>query len=567
MSLAITKKNFEELLADKNNAVIAMSGAWGTGKSHLWHDLKKTSIDEMVKNSLYASLFGVRDLKQLKVKLLQSIAGGTKGGDLINGGIAVAGKLTSDFASFFGVSVSSLDDIAALAIPSIIGKHIIVIDDIERKHSDLSVEEIMGFIDEFTQIYESRFVLILNSDELSDKDTWNTLREKVIDHEFALNPTPEESLEIAWTMNQSASMLAKKVLVNRAISLCKINNIRVIRKITRVIERIFLDHASLGSDVYQQIIPSTVLLAAIHYKGMPDAPPIEFVLNHNTNFNDKREKTDKEKSQEIAWTGMMKELEIWSGGELEEEVALFLTSGLFDTEKFSLLFDKYISGSAQSATRDLYKSFFKSYLWDLSISDEDNLGIAREILPLVHHLNVYEVSDIAEAVRKISGGDALALANDLVNSWIKKYKAMLITDNSSDFYFENFSNRMIDSDIKSQFDAFSASLNRPGSLFDACKSLAEKTGWSKREINTFNQASVASFISEIESLSGDDLELFLRKNMSLYFQRVEFQAVFGDSSLKFIDACKKVYHKKANIKLVRIIDRLFKAYKIDNLLL
>ena len=58
------------LLADPDSRVIALSGKWGTGKSHLWHEVQAASSDEAVKGALYVSLFGLSDTDQLKKKLL-----------------------------------------------------------------------------------------------------------------------------------------------------------------------------------------------------------------------------------------------------------------------------------------------------------------------------------------------------------------------------------------------------------------------------------------------------------------------------------------------------------------
>jgi len=65
------------LILSKSAPVIALSGAWGTGKSHLWRE-----IDESIraKDSAWlfrrigVSLFGVGTIEELKWKLLQNIA-------------------------------------------------------------------------------------------------------------------------------------------------------------------------------------------------------------------------------------------------------------------------------------------------------------------------------------------------------------------------------------------------------------------------------------------------------------------------------------------------------------
>ena len=80
MTLKSTKVNLERLLLDKENKVVALSGLWGTGKSHLWDDVKASSADPAVKSALYVSLFGVADMATLKLKIVQSavpVAGGS----------------------------------------------------------------------------------------------------------------------------------------------------------------------------------------------------------------------------------------------------------------------------------------------------------------------------------------------------------------------------------------------------------------------------------------------------------------------------------------------------------
>jgi tRNA A37 threonylcarbamoyladenosine biosynthesis protein TsaE len=56
MSLKKTKEQMIRLLGQTDISVIALSGKWGTGKTHLWDEIKKESGDDKVKNALYVSL-------------------------------------------------------------------------------------------------------------------------------------------------------------------------------------------------------------------------------------------------------------------------------------------------------------------------------------------------------------------------------------------------------------------------------------------------------------------------------------------------------------------------------
>lgn len=78
----------------------------------------------------------------------------------------------------------ALNDLGFVFAPSMLRERLIVLDDIERKHDNLDIDQVLGFIDEYTQQHNSRFLLILNSDQLNNLKVWHKLREKVVDQEL-----------------------------------------------------------------------------------------------------------------------------------------------------------------------------------------------------------------------------------------------------------------------------------------------------------------------------------------------------------------------------------------------
>jgi hypothetical protein len=73
MSLVRTKQNLLDILADSKNRVVALSGKWGTGKSHLWKEVQGASSDPQVKAAVYVSLFGLSSLSELRLKVAQGV--------------------------------------------------------------------------------------------------------------------------------------------------------------------------------------------------------------------------------------------------------------------------------------------------------------------------------------------------------------------------------------------------------------------------------------------------------------------------------------------------------------
>lgn len=74
MSLQATAGQLAALLHDEEVKVIALSGKWGTGKSHMWRGVREAATSKKVKDAAIVSLFGLSSIEQVKLKLIQSAA-------------------------------------------------------------------------------------------------------------------------------------------------------------------------------------------------------------------------------------------------------------------------------------------------------------------------------------------------------------------------------------------------------------------------------------------------------------------------------------------------------------
>jgi hypothetical protein len=293
VTLARCRQNFIDLLEDADNRVIALSGKWGTGKSHLWKEVQAASKDNKVKEAVYVSLFGVGSIGELKLKIAQGVLPTLKAGpvvDIIKNTYAGAKKVLKSFHPGF----SALDELALIAAPMMIKGRFIVIDDIERKHEKLSIDEILGFIDDCVQNFGCRILLILNSDQLADKKFWELFREKVIDQELRLDTSPSEAFDIAVGLTSTASAAQ----IKPAAEACQITNIRIIRKVIRVVNRLLANRAQLPPNVLTRVVPSATLLSAIYYKGLEDGPDLDFVLGFQDTVVSMLARETKERGEE-----------------------------------------------------------------------------------------------------------------------------------------------------------------------------------------------------------------------------------------------------------------------------
>lgn len=564
MSLANTKTNFEQLIADKNNAVIALTGKWGSGKSHLWTEVQRNSNDDGVKKSLYISLFGVKDILQLKIKILQSLAPDSKAGRVAREVATVAWKEATKFLKGFHSGFAALHEIALLAVPAILRDRMIVIDDIERKHKNLSIDEVMGFIDEFTQLYRSRIVLILNSDQLDDKKMWDTLREKVIDNELALETTPEEAFDIAVAKVPSTGA----DVIRRATVACKISNIRIVQKIIRVVERLIGSRPNLGDEIINRVVPSTVLLAAIHYKGLENGLTAEYVLTFSRMSDAVRRIGQRNGREEVTeadrlampWKKLLNELGISATNDFEWEVAAFLKSGLIDAAKFDTIFERYENEKERFTAQERYRGFFEAYWWEPGRTEADLLAEAASFMPWAHLLGAYEVTDLGTIVAELP--DGARVADGLIETWLTAFRRKEFTEFSN----ENFFKRDLHPLIRAEFEALKARLNPVPSLFEAYAYIVTNSGWGEPQIAALRAATPGAFEEAIKSLSGEKLKLFMQKNVEMHVERDGYNGRFGDASWEFVAACRAICYEDFNPRLSKIIQMLFDEANIRPLL-
>lgn len=560
MTLKTTKDHLVQLLADQDNKVIALSGKWGTGKSHLWREVKADSKDEAVKGALYVSLFGLRDMNQIKLKVVQSALPSAErhsaAWEKVRVGMEGAKKVLTSLHKGF----SALDELALLAVPSLLKDKVIVLDDIERKHDKLSIDEVLGFIDEFTQQYGARFVLILNSDQLDDRSVWDTLREKVVDQEIRLSTSTSEAFAIAIGLTPSTYADGIRAAAER----CGLTNIRIIRKVIKAVNRILGTRTCLSDALLSRVVPSTVLLAAIHYKGIEYGPDFDFVLSQGTPndwslFSDRDKLEDEETNRKSKWKLLLNDLGIHGCDDYELLVVEFLQSGLFDASAVAVIIDRYAAeNDAMTARNDLNK-FFEQLIWDHRLTEADLLAEAKKLAPSVHLIDVYNFTSLHDAVEELAGGKDLA--KTMLDSWIAAFKAK----NFDDFDDENTFGRKVHPAIQAEFDAIKTKAQAKLTVFDACEFIVKNSGWNARQELAMKAATVADFEAAIKTIDIKGLRLFMRRMLEMTMQPGGYREHFGHATDRFAEACKNIAQDPNSGRLGKLIKKVFADSKLSHL--
>jgi len=561
MTLKKTKEHLVQLLADGENKVIALSGKWGTGKSFMWDQVKEKSEDDKVKAALYASLFGVCSIDQIKLKLIQSTAksaeeypalwNGAK--QLVNAGISAL----EGFHKSFG----AINDLGLVMAQAMLRDKIVVLDDIERKHEKLTIDEVLGFIDEITKRYKSRVVMILNDDQLDRRDAWNTLREKVIDQELRLTTSSSEAFAIGKDLVPSPW----EEEIQRAIELCGVVNIRIVCKVLKAVNRILGNRRELSDAVLSRVIPSTVLLASIHFNGIEDGPNFDFVLAQGgpkdwaTFLATKDAETDDEK-RKSTWKILLNKLGIYSSDEFELLVVEFLQSGLLDSAKLELVIESFVAEVDAMEARELCNSFVERSIWEHRLTEEQVLDQAASVVAKANLLDPYMATTLHDTLAEIQAGQELA--EQVVNRWVEGFRAK----NLQEAALGNFFGRRIHPRIEDEFKAVNTKAQANTSVFDACRSIVDHSGWGPREEWAMKMATVEDIEATIRNSPTGDLQLFMGKMLDLCSNKGAYIANFGSAMDNFAEACRNIIADANSPRLAKLVKLLFVDAKLSSLL-
>jgi hypothetical protein len=559
MSLKKTKAQLMKLLGQSENNVIALSGRWGTGKTHLWNEVKDESIDDKVKKALYVSLFGLSSIDQVKRKLLETVIPGVESHGGLFDGIKNFFKAGVKAASEHYKALAALNDLNLLLVaPIVLRGKVIVIDDIERKHEKLGIDEVLGFIDEYSKQFGVRFVLVLNDDQLSSEGNqeklWTTFREKVIDQEIKLSTSADEAFTIAIGLAPSKYAGALK----RASITCGLTNIRIVVKVIRVANQI-LAGRDLEDAIQARVVPSIVLFSAIHYRGLADGPDFNFALRTGSpnwarfGRDNNKEPTPQEK-QEDGWRMLIQELGINGCDEFEKRLVEFLESGLFDAASIEEIINRYVNEQEAMEAREAAQQFLKRAFWDHRVSEAQLVAEAAVFPARAGLLDPYVVTQLDSILAKMPGG--AAIGNAIVDGWIAAFKA----SNPETLNDENPFNNPLHPKIQAEFTSITAAAQANATVIDACMDIIANSGWGTLQEVAMRQATAADFEAAIRNIVDlDQLRRFMRRMMEMRLQRQTYDPHFGTATERFVEACRTIANDTASPRLASLIKHLFEG--------
>lgn len=530
--------------------VIALTGQWGTGKTYMLQHRILPQLKADSKSSLYVSLFGVRTIEDLKLKFFDAL-------------VPVERRRHIDMAKSAFEAVRTLAEKKWPSIAAKLGARpmllagagyllhdtIVFLDDVERKHPTLETREVLGFIEENVESNGTRFVLMLNLARLADEAQWKELREKVIDAEVAMRPSPRWALEVATAERPNWPYYAA---VERAVELIDLNNIRIMRRIVDAVDDI-VGRMEVASDALQRrMIPSIVVLTAAYLSESEAIPRVEFVLALDS-YEHYPEDDTPIRRQEAAWRGLLHELGILSVDQFEPLVADYLRNGQLRESAWQAVKTEYLSGERFDVAKAKLSAFFEAAFWDGGLSREEIVQRAQTLAADVDLMRPREISAVAK-VASNNGNDGVAA--EIISRWIAHFDAMTPPPDFSEPFGPI--GDPIDPRVDAAVRRWTQLREPPPTLAAATAHAYDRNSFGQAQLAAFGAASAESYAATLKSLSPADLRSFVVKHLE-FLGRGDLPEELKTAIRAFVQGCELVISASDPTSRLRdILDRELK---------
>lgn len=546
-----TKATLIKALRATDINVVALTGKWGTGKTHLWGDIKNQINADLAihERSIYISIFGVKTINELKSRIAQNIYFDIP--SKYKHPVKEAGKLLSEFIKKW-TDYSVTDSALNLTLPKLMRNRLIVIDDVERKHKSLDIDELLGFLDEYSELYRVKFLLILNDDKLADKSSWDLMHEKVIDIEIKYKPSSPECFDIAFSHSDCKNLQE----VKKSICTLKLNNIRVIERVLKVVKRIeeVLGENGISSSAW---VASTALLTACHYKAMDNGITFDYIKSYNPVARQFDQGEDNADPRRIEWDEILNDLNFYEVDDFEHAIDDYLNTGQLDESRLIEIFRQYGSTEKAEDLRNRIYTFYNNYYWNKNF-DKDFLSVEMDYFACIaDQLNPKQVSSLVAVADELG---SLNQGEKLLDAWLShadtRPEYQRITQRELNSISDEIHPRVV-AKLQLLQERNQSTLTLP----EAVSRISDNGTWGDDELRCLKNSTIDQYYQAFNDLNGAELCDFVMQ----HFRWIKNDAPHKDIECginNFIAASKNIVGVNDGSRLRFIMNRAINKYSL-----
>jgi hypothetical protein len=365
-----------------------------------------------------------------------------------------------------------------------------------------------------------KVVLILNSqsaiEDADERKAFDVFLEKVVDVRLAFAPSPQECVSIALVPDTPAI----KQLAENCVAL-GISNIRVIRKIDRLVRRLAPLLEKYDANVLTQAVQSLALLGWSFYEP-GNAPPLDFLKSRRPfDYMKSPQQTDmlglkREEpisDDKAAWGAL---LDAYGFVHLDEFDRLLLDgvkNGYFDEARIHNV-AATLDRQARAVRAD---SSFKQ-AWSLyhdSFDDNDKEvadALYRSFLENVQFISPLNFDGTVRVLKTLGRTD---LAAEAIKCYFEQHKDVSSFAGMQD---TPLAAEMKDTDVLTAFNQKLAAISSQADPAAILLNIAKNQGWGPDDITILSNLPVDDYYKIFKSMKGQELALVI--SASLLFDRV-----------------------------------------------
>lgn len=504
MSVQTAKAILKDFLSDGESNVLALTGAWGTGKTYAWREaLLQHKNNVKFKRYCYVSLFGINSMAELRMSLF------TKSVDIQTLGKKLDfetvnehwGALTKDwlkgqmerFAPLMrtlphGSTVSL--GIEALALNSV-RDTLVCLDDFERQVA-IKAQDVLGLINELSEEKGCKVALIFNAEKLSQRDEYRAYREKAIDFEVLYAPTVEEAFDLAF----DGGFPNREFILRRVLDL-GITNVRILRKLQQLLTRIIRSIEGLHASVIEASVATTVLLCWCAYGSDEVKPRIEEIDHWNKELISLKRDGERDPAT-IAWIRKLKAYGFVRVDDLDLALARIVESGYVEGSGFveiAKMQDGELRGEERSARFSaVWRRFYDSF------SDDQDGFIAELHESTLQGLVNIGLNDFNSTVRLLRELQRDDLADDLINRFVEANHGK---PSAFNLKAHPFGGSIDDPKLRATFLQVHAELTQLPTLEESVVFIVQNGGFNEEHLEAMKKASVDDYHAMFLKLHAD----------------------------------------------------------------
>lgn len=521
MSVQITKAVLKDFLGGAETNVLALTGAWGTGKTYAWREALLAHKDNIkFKYYCYVSLFGIKNMAELRMSLFtKSVAVATLGQKLDFATInehwsSIAKDWLKGQYERFGPMMRNLPHGSSVSLglealaPSAVRDTLVCFDDFERQ-TTIKAEDVLGLITELREERGCKVALIFNAEKLGAKDAYRAYREKAIDFEVLYAPTVQEAFDLVFDAAFPTRDLAFRHVVDLGIT-----NVRILHKLKQLIMRITSAIGSMHSNVVEVSISTTVLLCWCAYAPDVSKPKIEEIENWNKSLLSFKKEADQDPLT-LAWVQRLKAYGFTHVDDLDLAIARVVERGYVEGTGFvevAKKLDEDLRSAEMSVSfTAVWRRFHDSF------SDDQDAFIAElhdAALHAIAHISSGDLNGTVRLLRNLQRDD---LADGLIDKFVEANRGKPKT---FDLKEHPFGGSIDDTKLRATFEAVHSGLMQLPGLEEAVTFMAKHSGYNPEHLEAMKVASVdeyqAMFLKQ-----HDDVQLSSLVKWSLRWENSE----------------------------------------------